>query len=72
MKARALLALGMLVGGEGGRQRRLALVPGAIGEIMACMRQDEDQDCRQVASLLFKALVSCCNVCFFLLFYACK
>lgn len=47
---RALLGLGMLVGGSPERQLELAAVPGAVSAILRLMRQQDDADVQQVGS----------------------
>lgn len=56
VKVRALLALGMLLGGDAARQAELAAQPGALAELLSLMRQTDDADCQQISSSLFKEL----------------
>ena len=55
---RALLAIGMLVGGQPARQLELAGAPGAVGALLRLMRQQEDGDAQQIAAGLFRELAS--------------
>ncbi|KAL4458681.1 hypothetical protein ABPG75_013546 [Micractinium tetrahymenae] len=55
---RALLCLGMLVGGSPERQLQLANAPGAVPALLRLMRQQDDADCQQIAAGLFKELAS--------------
>lgn len=56
VRVRALLCLGMLVGGSPERQLELAGVPGAVPALLRLMRQQDDHDCQQIAGGLFKEL----------------
>ena len=47
---RALLALGMLVGGSPERQLELAGAPGAVAALLQLMRQQDDADMQQIAA----------------------
>ena len=58
VRVRALLCLGMLIGGSPGRQLELAGAPGAVTAVLALMRQQDDADCQQIAGGLFKELAS--------------
>lgn len=55
---RALLCLGMLVGGSPERQLQLANAPGAVPALLRLVRQQDDADCQQIAAGLFKELAS--------------
>lgn len=54
---RVMLGLGMLVGLAGALQQ-LAGCRGAVQQLVALMRQTDDEDCRQLATDLFRALGS--------------
>lgn len=53
---RALLCLGMLVGGSPARQEQLAGTPGAVAALLRLMRQHDDGDCQQIAAGVFREL----------------
>jgi hypothetical protein len=53
---RALLGLGMAVGGSETAQVQLASAPGAVGALLVLMRQGDDGDCQQIAAGLFQGL----------------
>eukprot|EP00887_Chlorella_sp_A99_P006521 scaffold3.g6521.t1 len=56
VRVRALLGLGMLLGESDARQRQLAEAPGAVGVLMALMRQSDDLDSQHIAGELFRGL----------------
>ena len=58
VRVRALLCLGMLLGGSSERQLELAAAPGALACLLALMRQQDDADCQQIAGGLFKELAA--------------
>jgi hypothetical protein len=56
VRVRALLGLGMLVGGAPPRQLQLAAAPGAVGALLALMRSEDDRDCQQITFCVFEEL----------------
>jgi hypothetical protein len=58
VRVRALLCLGMLIGGSPARQLQLADAPGAVAALLRLLRQHDDHDCHQIAAGLFKELAS--------------
>lgn len=58
VRVRALLCLGMLIGGSPERQLQLAGAPGALACLLGLMRQQDDADCQQIAVGLFKELAA--------------
>ena len=56
VRVRALLGLGMLVGGAPPRQRQLSAAPGAVSALLALMRSGDDGDCQQIAVGVFREL----------------
>ena len=57
-RVRALLCLGMLVGGSPERQLQLAAAPGAVVALLRLLRQQDDADCQQLAAGLFRELAA--------------
>ena len=57
VKVRALMALGMLLGGSPANQERLASMPEAMHGLASLMRQADDDDARQVSTTIFTELV---------------
>ena len=55
---RALLGLGMAVGSSEAAQVQLASAPGAVGALLALMRQGDDGDCQHIAAGLFQGLAA--------------
>ncbi|KAK9811407.1 hypothetical protein WJX72_003430 [[Myrmecia] bisecta] len=53
---RTLLALGMLLGDNKENQKRLASFPGAVQSLTELMRQQDDEDCRQITRGIFATL----------------
>ncbi|PSC71110.1 THO complex subunit 3 [Micractinium conductrix] len=58
VRVRALLCLGMLVGGVPARQLELASAAGAVRALLRIMRQQDDADAQQVAAGLFRELAA--------------
>lgn len=56
VRVRALMALGMLVPSSADAQEALAQAPGALEQVMALMKQEEDADCHVIARDLFVLL----------------
>ena len=57
VKVRALLAVGMIVGGEDDAPKvQFAEIPGAVASLLALMRREDDADCQQIAAGIFGEL----------------
>ncbi|KAK9836627.1 hypothetical protein WJX74_004746 [Apatococcus lobatus] len=57
IKVRALMALAMLLGGSQTNQKKVASMPAAVAGLAVLMRQNDDEDARQVSSTIFAELV---------------
>lgn len=58
VQVRALLCLGMLLGGNQQQQIELAEVAGALPQLLQLRLQTDDEDCKQIADGIVAAMVS--------------
>ena len=56
VQVRALLGVGMLLGGNEELQRQFVALPCAVGALVALMRQRDDAHCTQLAAEVFGEL----------------
>lgn len=59
VKVRALLGLGMVLGGNEAGLVQCAGVPGAVGTLLKLMRREDDADCQQIAASIFQEMARC-------------